>query len=167
VPELPAKDSAAAEATDRFSWTVHPARERPLTTLGISAMVLVVGGYVQVESGLLIVGIGAMLVLVLFWQRFFFPSSYSIDSEGLSESGVTGEKRLLWQDVRLAQIGTQAAWLSELPRRNWREGRRGIHVLFGKQRERVVAEMTRYLPREILNPAQIESSPNTNQSSKR
>lgn len=151
TPVTPESNTAKPEAA--FTWSVHPARERPVRTVLVSGVILLAGRFVQLESGLLIAGFGAMLVLVLVLQRFFFPSRYRIDAAGLSEFGVWGQRTILWSAVRLAEIGGHGAWISELERRHWREGRRGVHVLFGSQREKITAHLRAHLPETVTPPA--------------
>lgn len=154
-------DPTSPDSEEGFAWSVHPARERPGRTVLVSLVILLVGRFVQVETGLLVAGVGAMLVLILVLQRFFFPSRYRIDTKGLSEAGVWGCRQVRWVDVCLAEIGAHGAWISELPKRHWREGRRGVHVLFGRQRERVIAALAEHLPptvREVALPSGEDSS---------
>jgi hypothetical protein len=86
-------------------------------------------------------GIIAAGVLVLVLDGYFFPTKFVIDAQGVTFEGLLAARRLCWADVRRWERGPRAAWLSPLARRSWREGRQGVLVLFGQQRDQVLAAL--------------------------
>ena len=77
-------------------------------------------------------------MLCLALHRFFFVTRYVVDEHGVSMATIFGRKHLDWSEVRRCERGPRGAWLSPLVRRSWREGRRGMLVLFGAHRETVL-----------------------------
>ncbi|RMF71894.1 MAG: hypothetical protein D6744_17405 [Planctomycetota bacterium] len=75
--------------------------------------------------------IGAAVVMCLALSRFFFPTRYRIDGEGVTAWTALTTRSIAWRDVRRIEVGGHAAWISPSRQRNWREARRGVHVLFG------------------------------------
>lgn len=133
------------EPADALAWESHPLRERPLAGLGTIVVIVLLGGLVTDWMGHVAWGWLAVLALCLSLHRFFFATRYRIDAQGIEARTLAGVRRVAWPEVRHARIGERGAWLSPSPLPNWRDGRRGVHVLYGRQRDKVVAELRRRL----------------------
>jgi len=152
----------ASAAAPRFEWRAHPARERPLAALLAVAVIVAFGWAVYLFSQQRLWAIGSSVVLCLALARFFFGCRYVLDQTGITQITTFTRRRLRWENVRRVEVGSLGAWLSPSARRNWREGRRGVHVLFGGQREQVLAHLRRALEshgRGGLWPADCDPDP--------
>ena len=129
-----------------FSWRAHPMRERVWrATIGI-AIITILGAL----TGLMMQnpwwGLLAVVILVGFLNRFFFPSRFAIDENGITASYPLGRQRLRWDELRRFAYGEDGGYLSRRARRSRLDGFRGMHVLFGRQRESVIEQIRRRLP---------------------
>jgi hypothetical protein len=121
-----------------LEWRAHPARERPLAAIVAVGIIAALAGAVYAFSEQRIWAIIAAAVLCLAQSRFFFPTCYRLDTAGITQFTLFTQKSLAWDSIRRVEIGSLAAWLSPSRKRNWREGRRGVHVLFGCQRDEIL-----------------------------
>lgn len=128
-------------SADRLTWVAHPARERPIAAALTSAAVIVAGVAIGGLAEMAWVGAVAAGVLVLALHRFFLPAEYELDADGLTVTTVMGTQRVRWNEVRLVAVDRRGAWVSVLPRRSWREARRGIHILYGQRQDEILAAL--------------------------
>lgn len=131
-----------------FSWRAHPAAERvgPAALGGVG--VLGLAGSVYAFSGSPAWGAFALLVLTMALNRFYFPSRYDIDQEGISARSLLGTKRLRWDEVRRFVTDRHGGYLSQRPARTWLDPWRGMHILFGTQRDAAVERIRAHLHRD-------------------
>ncbi|MBN2448426.1 MAG: hypothetical protein JXO22_16990 [Phycisphaerae bacterium] len=141
-----ANTAPATDVSQDFAWEAHPARERPAAALLAIIVILALAALVYHLAGTAVAGVIAAIVLCLALQRFFFASRYELSADGITAATLMWQRRLRWDEVRLAQFGSQAAWISPLPRRSWREARRGVHVLFGPRRDEILTQLRARLP---------------------
>ncbi len=154
APTDQSQDAGSTDDVAILSWQSHPARERPLATV---AALIVIGALAVLVSQLAearAAGIGAAVLLCLVLHRFFFATGYEISREQIVVNTLFGSRRLSWSEVRLCAFGSRGAWLSPLSRRSWREGRRGIHILFGRQRDAVLRRIRECLPEGVVARAE-------------
>ena len=129
-----------------FSWQAHPLRERAgralVGVLAVAALAAAAGQLMQNVwwSAL------AIAFLLLMLNRFFFPSRFVIDDEGITASYPLKRLRLRWIDLRRFVHDRYGAFLSTRARRSWLDGYRGMHILFGDQREAVIGRIRAHLP---------------------
>lgn len=113
-----------------FSWRAHPARERP------AAAVLAVGvigafsacAWILMQSpwwSLLAAG-----VFVLVLRRFFFPSRFEVDDEGVTARYPMSTRRIRWADVRGFGLGNSGGTLSTRSRPSVFGPNRSISLIF-------------------------------------
>ncbi len=120
-----------------FSWQAHPAVER--TGRALLGAVIVLGIVASIWVSFQSVGwcILAVVVLVLSLNRFYFSSRFDIDAEGITARFPLGTRRCLWADVRRFVTDQNGGFLSTR--------RRGMHVLFGRERKAVVQHIQAHL----------------------
>jgi len=120
-----------------FSWQAHPAVER--TGRALLGAVIVLGIVASIWVSFQSVGwcILAVVVLVLSLNRFYFRSRFDIDAEGITARFPLGTRRCLWTDVRRFVTDQNGGFLSTR--------RRGMHVLFGRERKAVVQHIQAHL----------------------
>ncbi|MDY7110180.1 MAG: hypothetical protein SYC29_16235 [Planctomycetota bacterium] len=132
-----------------FSWQAHPLRERAGRAV---AGVLVVAALAVVAGQLMQSAWWSMFTiafLLLALNRFFFPSRFVIDAEGITASYPVRRLRLRWDELRRFAHGRSAAFLSTRARPSWWDGRRGMLVLFGAEREAVIDRIRAHLPEGV------------------
>ena len=126
-----------ADVTQEFSWQAHPARERVGGALGGAGVIAAVGGaaYLSFGAGWSILSV---IVLVVALNRFFFPSRFTIDPEGITARYPLRTQRFRWGDLHRWAVDRHGCYLSTRARRSRLDAYRGMHVLFGRHREAVL-----------------------------
>lgn len=123
---------------ETVTWSAYPARQR----LGAAVMGVVVIALLAVCAawlgGSYWWGLLTGVVMMLALNRFYFPSQYSIDDDGIEARYPLGRKRLQWKDVRRFLHDSHGGYLSTRSRASRFDAYRGMHLLFGADRERVV-----------------------------
>ncbi len=78
------------------------------------------------------------LALLLSLHRFFFPSRYEIDDEGLTYRHLFGRERYRWEDFHRFLLDEKGGFLMTTPRRPRLRPLQGVHLLFDGAREEAV-----------------------------
>jgi len=136
----------------RLKWRVHPARQR----LGASCLALCVIAVVAwlaadlMESWRWAVLAAAFLLFTL--RRFFLPSLYELDNDGITVRSGWSSRRFRWKEVRRFLYDERGAFLSQRARSSTLDSIRGMHLLFGDHREAVIARIEMCLSKEDRQP---------------
>ncbi len=128
-----------------LTWRVHPAGERLSSAVFGTLAILIIVGLVYISSESLPWSLMAMLVLVLSLNRFYFPSRFTIDHEGISARYPLRRQRYSWRDVRRFLHDERGGYLSSHGRASRLDAYRGMHILFGRHREDVLREIRNHL----------------------
>jgi hypothetical protein len=138
--------SAADQPKPEFSWYAHPLRER--LGRGIAGLLIIAGfaAFVTVLMENVGWGVLAAAVMVLMLNRFFFPSRFAMDEEGITAWYPLRRARFRWSELRRFVHDRNGGFLSTRATAS-RLGARGMHVLFGDQRESVIDHIRRRVPR--------------------
>ena len=130
-----------------FRWHAHPAAERVAAAVGGSAIVLALSGAAWLAGSSVWWAILTAAVLVGALRRFYLPSEFSIDDEGITaRTGIT-KRRMAWCDVRRFAVDDAGGFLSCRARRSWLDPGRGLHILFGQDRPGVLERIRAHLPK--------------------
>lgn len=121
-----------------LTWKAHPARERRGPAAAAVVTILAFGAATALFMGSVAWGVFGVLILVAALNRFFLPSRFSIDGEGITAQYALQRRRLRWADLRRVVRDGHGAYLGTRARRSWLDAYRGVHVLFGDQREAVM-----------------------------
>ena len=101
-------------------------------------------------------GLASAIVLVLALHRFFFPSRFSIDDEGIGARYLLRHQRLRWRDVRRLLHDEHGAYLSTRVRPSRLDAYVGMHILFGQHRDEVIRRIRERMT--IAGPASLAVS---------
>lgn len=129
-------------------WNAHPARERLGQAVGVGIVIVLLAGLAGVVGGSSLWGVGAALLLLLALNRYFFPSRFAIDHEGITAHYPLRRQRLEWSDMRRFVLDRNGGFLSRRRKPSWIDAHRGMHLLFGDHREDVVPEIRARIPGE-------------------
>lgn len=148
-----------------LAWRVHPARERPAAAL---IALLVIAAVTWSIADLMENPRWAVLPVVFFvftLQRFFLPSGYRIDAEGVTASSPFGSQRFRWADVRRFRHDAGGAFLSTRRRPSLFDGFHGMQLLFNGNGPEVVkrieAELERAEARNVENRNPGDDAPSS------
>jgi hypothetical protein len=128
-----------------FTWWAHPARERTGAAVAGGAVIVafaVLAGVLMSNPWWAVFAAGIFLVCL---NRFYLPSRFSIDEEGITARYPLSHRRLRWADLRRFALGEHGAFLSTRAAAS-RMDTSGVQVLFGGDRESVVARIRSHLP---------------------
>ncbi|MHC5024030.1 MAG: hypothetical protein ACYTGG_08970 [Planctomycetota bacterium] len=132
-----------------FSWRAHPARERGARTVAAVVIIAAASGGVVLAAGVpgwsVTLAVVAASVLVLATNRFFFPSRFTIDREGITARYPLRTMHRRWSDLRRFVHDRDGGYLSTRARASRLDGYQGMHILFGDQREAVIDRIRRLL----------------------
>lgn len=133
-----------------YCWQVHPARKRWGTALLTSGLItfaawLVVGLMEQPSWGVF-----AVVVLVVGCNRFFFPTRYEIDNQGITARFPLRTVRYQWVELRRFLYDHSGGFLSPRIRRSPLDEYRGISLLFPDDAQSIIQEIQSHLPTEAL-----------------
>lgn len=129
-----------------FAWCAHPARERLGLTVVALGLIAGFGLLTAVMMGSPLWGVFAGVTLLAVLNRYFFASRFVIDDDGLTAKHPLRRQRVAWADLKRFVHDERGGFLSTYARRTWRDGHRGVQVLFGGQREIVLPRINAHLP---------------------
>jgi hypothetical protein len=122
-----------------LTWTAWPARERPLAAAVLVGAAIVLGVLVERGTGDLVLGVATPLFVLVSLSSFLFPTAYRL-TEDLVEVRSLGVARVRpWTEMRRMTVDRTGVFLSPFERRSWLEAYRGVRLLFGGNRDQVVA----------------------------
>jgi hypothetical protein len=144
VTATPRMDTAA----DVLRWRVHPARERIVAAVFALTVILVMAFLASSIMHSLGWGLLAVAVQVLALRRFFLPSEFLIDADGVTASTLWARRQYRWDEIRRFLCDAQGGFLSTRSNSSSLDLFRGIHLVFGKNREAVVCRIQGHLREE-------------------
>ena len=95
-----------------MTWTVHPARDRPVTTVITCAVVGAMSALIATLQADWIWGAGAAVVLFIVLSPFFLPTRYTADETGMTAEFPLRRVRVPWVDVKRSIVGARGALLA-------------------------------------------------------
>lgn len=133
---------------ETITWRVHPARRRVGAACGallvIAAFAFAAAEFMESPWW----GAFAGCFLFVMLSRFFLPSEFTIDHNGVTARYAWRSLQLAWHDVRRFLHDDQGGYLSTRRRASVFDGFRGMHLMFADNRDAVVARIQARLDRE-------------------
>jgi hypothetical protein len=123
---------------EEIVWSAHPFRERPRAGWGALVLIVAFAGLIYASFRSLAWSILALLVLILALNRFFFPSRFRADREGITARYLLSRKHYPWSSVRRFLYDARGGFLSTRARRSRLDAFQGLNILFGSRREEVI-----------------------------
>ena len=125
------------DAAPPFVWRAFPARSRPQSAIAGAMLIAAICAMIWSFAGIAW-AVGSALLLVLALNRFFFPSRFSIDEEGITATYLMTSQRLAWKNVRRFVHDAHGGYVSTRARRSRLDAYRGMHILFSDDRESII-----------------------------
>ncbi|TMQ66607.1 MAG: hypothetical protein E6K79_01410 [Candidatus Eisenbacteria bacterium] len=122
-----------------LSWTAWPARERPLAAAVLIVAAVVLGMLVKKGTDDSFLGVAAPGFVLASLSSFLLPTSYRLTKESLEVRSLGVSRVRPWTEMRRMTVDRTGVFLSPFDRRNWLEAYRGVRLLFGGNRDQVVA----------------------------
>jgi len=130
-----------------LKWSVRPASLHPKKAAFASSLIVIVGA-LMVTSDLLL-GILAVCVLIATQATFFFPSTFSIDADGIRAKYPIQRKYYRWSQVRRVMFGKDSCCFFTRKKPSTLDGFSGLPVLYGAKRDEIEAVIKQYLPEKV------------------
>ncbi len=135
-------------AADVLHWRVHPARERILAASIALAVILVMAALAAAIMHSLGWGLLAVAVQIAALRRFFLPSEYRVDAEGVTASGLWARRQYRWDEIRRFVCDGRGGFLSTRSNSSSLDLFRGMHLVFGENRDAVICRIQSRLREE-------------------
>lgn len=139
VPQV----SPAPAPEETLAWTSWPARERPRRAALLALLIAGIAALVGWSFHDALWGALAALMLGFSVARFFAPTRYRFDAEGIEVSFMGLPRRRGWVEFRRFEAGPAGVFLSPFPARHRLDNFRGLYVMYGRHREEVLAFVRR------------------------
>ena len=139
----------AMDSTNEIlSWRVHPFRERFGAACFAVSVLLAMAWLAAELMQSLWWAVMAVLFLAASLNRFFLPSEFQIDNDGVTVRSFFKVSRLRWLQIRRFLHDKHGGFLSTRTKASFFESFRGIHLLFGENREAVVNRIRSHMNME-------------------
>lgn len=122
-----------------LTWTAWPARERPLAAAVLVVAAVVLGMLVERGTDDRFLGIAAPAFVLASLSSFLLPTSYRLTKESVEVRSLGVARARPWTEMRRMTVDRTGVFLSPFERRSWLEAYRGVRLLFGGNRDQVVA----------------------------
>jgi len=126
-------------AAGELTWTAWPARERPLAAAVLVVSAIVLGMLVEKGTDDRFLGVAAPAFVLLSLSSFLFPTTYRLTKESVEVRSLGVARARPWTEMRRMTVDRTGVFLSPFERRSWLEAYRGVRLLFGGNRDQVVA----------------------------
>ena len=120
-------------------WRSHPARERPGAAAAVCLVTGALAGLAAELMGHIGWGAFAALVMAVALHRFFLPTEYRIDEDGVGARSLLSRCRLRWEEIRRFAHDERGGLISPRARPTLLPGARDIPLQFSGNRDNVVA----------------------------
>jgi hypothetical protein len=129
-------------------WQVHPLAEAPrMKSLVLTVTVVAVSAAVWVSFQSFGYGFLALAILAGSLSRYFVPTRYRLDDNGVETSHLGVRHRMAWEQVRRVSVGDEGILLSPFASANRLDAFRATLLRFGGNRESVVRYVRDRCPR--------------------
>jgi hypothetical protein len=130
-------------ANEILTWKVHPANERRGAALVAVLVIFALAYLTYALMNSLWWGVFAVVVLGGGLNRFFLPSRFTIDADGVTAHYPWKRLRYRWSEIRRFLHDSQSGYISRRRRPSFLDHYSGIHLLFAGNRAEVVERIKR------------------------
>lgn len=134
-----ARELKRTAAAGELSWSVWPARERPIAAAVLLGASIVLGVLVQQGTHDRVLSVAAPLFVLVSLSSFLLPTSYRLSADGFEVRSLGMVRTRPWSEMRRFEADATGVFLSPFERKNWLDAYRGARLVFGGNRDQVVA----------------------------
>lgn len=121
-----------------LTWRAHPARERIRSSFMAITVILTVSLAIYISFHSIWWSLLSLVLLVASLNRFFFPSRFTIDPEGITAFYPLRSLRYSWKHIRRFRHDRNGGYLSTRREPSRFDAYRGMHIMFDDQYETVI-----------------------------
>lgn len=134
-----ARDPERAAGAGELIWNVWPARQRPIAAAILLGASVVLGGLVEQGTHDRVLAVAAPMFVLVSVSSFLLPTSYRLHSEGFEVRSLGMVRSRPWSEMRRFDADATGVFLSPFERKNWLDAYRGARLVYGGNRDQVVA----------------------------
>ena len=121
-----------------INWRIHPFKRDWRISGGLCVVLLLVPILTTAYVGSLALGLFFMVVMLVSLSRFFLPTEYQLDSEGVTIKSTFGTNQRSWAQFRSCYPDKNGVLISPFAGPSRLENFRGMYLIFEKNREEVL-----------------------------
>lgn len=138
--ERPAAAARLVDAeSDALTWSVWPARQRPLAAAVIVAGAGVLGVLIAQGTGDRLLGIAGPLFVLVSLSSYLLPTTYRLTRDAVEVRSLGVVRARPWSEMKRFEEDAAGLFLSPFEKRSWLDAYRGVRLSLGGNRDRVVA----------------------------
>ena len=122
-----------------LSWSVWPARTKPLTALVLVAGAAVLGVLIARGTGDPMLGVAAPLFVLVSISSFLLPTTYRLTPDAVEVRSLGVVRARPWSEMKRWDQDDAGLFLSPFEKRSWLDAYRGVRLALGGNRDLVVA----------------------------
>jgi hypothetical protein len=126
-----------------LEWRAHPAAQRPVKTVLAAGIILIVAGFVYVTTASIGMAVLGIVLLTAALNRFFCPSRFTIDDEGITAEYPLRKLRHRWSELQRFVWDEHGGYLSTRAVGSRLDAYRGMHLLFDEPNREQIIETIR------------------------
>lgn len=134
-----AREAARAAGAGELSWSVWPARQRPVAAAVLLGASFVLGILVERGTHDRVLSVAAPMFVLVSVSSFLLPTSYRLFAEGFEVRSLGMVRSRPWSEMKRFEADDTGVFLSPFERKNWLDAYRGARLVFGGNRDQVVA----------------------------
>ena len=134
-----ARDPERAAVAGELIWNVWPARQRPIAAAILLGASVVLGGLVEQGTHDRVLAVAAPMFVLVSVSSFLLPTSYRLHAEGFEVRSMGMVRSRPWSEMRRFDADATGVFLSPFERKNWLDAYRGARLVYGGNRDQVVA----------------------------
>lgn len=139
MPEADRERRPAEAPGGALTWTAWPARQRPLAAAVLAASAIVLGVLVAHGTQDRVLGVATPLFILVSLSSFLLPTTYRLTDDAVEVRSLGVARVRPWTEMRRMTVDQTGVFLSPFEKRSWLEAYRGVRLLFGGNRDQVVA----------------------------
>ncbi|OGR02262.1 MAG: hypothetical protein A2284_08940 [Deltaproteobacteria bacterium RIFOXYA12_FULL_61_11] len=132
------------EAMEGYTWRHHPLVERPWTAAVIVPFLAAGAMGAGLLLGHLLLSVPVGIVLLLSLRRYFLPTEYRLDPDGVTVRHLGATTHVSWPNLKRYSLEPHGIFLSPFEEPSRLENFRGIFLLTGEHREAVAAWLAKH-----------------------
>ena len=139
MPEAERERRPAESPGGALTWTAWPARQRPLAAAVLVGSAIVLGVLVAHGTQDRVLGVATPLFILVSLSSFLMPTTYRLTEDAVEVRSLGVARVRPWTEMRRMTVDQTGIFLSPFEKRSWLEAYRGVRLLFGGNRDQVVA----------------------------
>ncbi len=143
---------------NELEWTVHPMKRHRWVTILVTIFIFVVSAVVLYTTESRWFAVFAMVVMMLSLAKFYFPTHYKLDDEGVFIRTTTQKLHKPWSQYRSCYADKNGVLLSPFAEPSRMENFRGLYVMFWNNKDEVTAFVKSQIERAVASEGAVSSA---------